>query len=141
MGIYATMFMIAEPWPAEVHTRQPDGTYETHVEQDSYGDKEEERLGPPYAYHGSHIMPHKDAERRGNLEVGYIPGHIWRDYDGAKVAPQPDEECPHPYVRLGLMDKTFAGNSIDVVLDREQVKALHDSLGAWLEWTKGSAPR
>ncbi len=139
MSIYATYFHITEPWPGKATVYPLDG--EPHEVEDAYHDEEEERLGPPYRYDGSHVMPHKDAPRAGDLEVGIIPGHIWRNHDHAKVAPQPNEETPHPYVRLGLMDKAYTGNDIDVILDREQVLALRDSLTAWLDITTESEPR
>lgn len=139
VSIYATFFNITEPWPGKATVYPLEG--EPYEVEDAYDDEEEERLGPPYRYDGSHVMPHENAPRVGDLELGFIPGHIWRDHDGIKVAAQPDEEVPHPYIRLGLMDKCFTGNDITVVLDREQVEALRDSLAAWLDWTQQSEPR
>jgi len=109
---------------------------------------EEERLGPPCIYKGSPVMHHKDIPRQ-DVELGEILGHIDRTgkrYQGTfdpQIAPQPDEDIPHPYLnlRVGVSAETYARDRAAVVIDREQAKALQKYLASWIEHTEGSESR
>ncbi len=149
MSIYATGFFIVEPWPEDSPIRafRVDDSGTREVSGGEYMDDEEERLGPPYVYGHSGVLPHANAERRGSVELGEIPGHIDRrggNIHGEfepQIAPQPDGDVPHPYLRLGIQEKAYTTNGETVVIDREQAKAMRDYLDHWLTRTEKSEPR
>lgn len=83
---------------------------------------------PPYAYQGSHVLPHEDDRRdpAAVVQLAEAPSHITRDgRDG-----QPEDGAPWPWLRVSVGQE-------DVVLDRGQVAGMHASMGAWLEQTGG----
>lgn len=84
---------------------------------------------PPYAYRGSHILPHEDDPRVDAdmaVSLAQIPSHITRDGRDD----QPEDGAPWPWLRLSV-------GMEDQVLDRSQVTELHAALGTWLEQTGG----
>jgi len=85
----------------------------------------------PLAYHGSHIMPTVDGERGGDFGMCEIPGFVRRD-----IPDDVDEDSypPHPFLRVCLVPVEDAGPF--VVLDRAQVKGLHEYLTDWLARTE-----
>jgi hypothetical protein len=87
---------------------------------------------PPYRYEGSHILPSTDSPRDPAcpVQLAEIPSHITRDGRDD----QPEDGAPWPWMRLSVGRE-------DVVLDRGQVQAVWESMGAWLEQTRPSAPR
>ncbi|MFD8899848.1 hypothetical protein [Streptomyces ardesiacus] len=84
---------------------------------------------PPYAYQGSHILPSTDDPRvEADLTVALaqVPSHITRDGRDD----QPEDGAPWPWLRLSV-------GMEDQVLDRGQVAAVYEALGAWLRRTGG----
>lgn len=81
---------------------------------------------PPYAYQGSHVLPHEDDQRDEgwSVQVAKIPSHVTRDGRDD----QPEDGVPWPWLRLSI-------HSEDALLSRAQVAELHASLGAWLKQT------
>lgn len=82
----------------------------------------DDAIKAPIAYHHSGHRP-DPTERQGVVEVGGIPGHICEQ----------DEDAYCPYLRLGIMEDELSGKEQTVVLDREQVESLRDTLTEWLE--------
>ncbi|MDX2986427.1 hypothetical protein [Streptomyces caniscabiei] len=81
---------------------------------------------PPYVYQGSHVLPSETDRRDGVVQLAEVPSHITRDGRDD----QPEDGAPWPWLRLSV-------NQADVVLDREQVRRMWESAGAWLEQTEG----
>ncbi len=81
---------------------------------------------PPYAYLGSHVLPHETDGRDSTctVQLAEIPSHITRDGRDD----QPEDGVPWPWLRLSLGQE-------DTVLDRDQVAAMHEAMGVWLEQT------
>ena len=118
MSVYATIYMAMDEqsmaaWCDNFHA------YPTN--------DPEERA--PLAYGGSAVLPQADDERKGSFSVCAIPAHV-RFNRERKEGPEP--EGWEPYVRVGIQQETL-GEGYDVVLDEDQVRALHATLGAWLE--------
>lgn len=124
MSIYATWFMCLDEQPMGVCC---DGS--NYWPSNDPGDR------APLRYHGSGVLPEANHQRAGSIEVGAIPAHVrfWRDNRNASTINEPDGY--DPYVRIGVQQETF-GEGHDVVLDREQVRALRDSLTVWLDATE-----
>ena len=74
----------------------------------------------PYGYRGSHVLPAVDDPRVGGLDVAGIPAFITRDGRDDGVPGLKD------WLRLSVWGDA-------VVLTREQVTVLRDTLTAWLE--------
>lgn len=91
----------------------------------------------PLVFQGSHVLPHDDDARAGCLDLAYIPGHIERP---DRPAVDPDSEVLHPWLRLGLSTLGETGDlpHLTVVIDRQQVTALHAYLGDWLQRAAGA---
>lgn len=98
---------------------------------------DDDYIGPPYVYQGSHIEPATDHPRDGRLDIGAIPDHIG--------------PCWDQFLRLGVAETADAMDNepgaATVLLDRQQVTELRDYLTAWLEreptednWTLGEVP-
>lgn len=86
---------------------------------------------PPYAYQRSHVLPSEDdprVEADMAVSLAQVPSHITRDGRDD----QPEDGAPWPWLRLSL-------GMEDQVLDREQVRGVWESMGAWLEQTASSA--
>jgi hypothetical protein len=120
MSIYATWLKIEHPsdWMDKLN--------ESGVNASMAGDfSEEEKLGSPYVYQGSHVLPATNDPRGGWVEIAAIPNHITRDGrdDGA--------EGKHDWLRVTV------GETLDqqgrVLLDRAQVEALRNTLTEWLD--------
>lgn len=80
----------------------------------------------PLVYQASHILPSDDDTRGGCFDLGAIPGFIERE---GHPPLSDDEDWPYwPWLRVSV-------NAETVVLTREQVKGLHETLGFWLEHT------
>lgn len=92
----------------------------------------------PIVYEGSHVLP-SDADRRGGgVDIASIPDFIERDgRDDAQGAglkdwlrlsvsasPSTTRDRGKPYVR---------GGHVTVVLTRQQVQEVRDTLTSWLE--------
>jgi len=119
MSIYATWLTIEHPddW---IKKLKAEG-----IRADVIGDdSEDRRLGSPWVYQGSHVLPSESDARGGWVEVAAIPDFITRDG-------RDDGEGPHDWLRLNV------GESIDirgcVILNRPQVEELRDTLTQWLE--------
>ena len=97
------------------------------IERDGFGD--EEPLGPPWLYQGSHILPQVTDPRGGSMDLSAIPNHIERDYAGPGL---------HDWLRIGIEGKaaksvTDGLHAIDVILNRKQAESLRNVLDAWLK--------
>jgi len=113
MSIYATWLTIQDPneWVEEL---KKEGIKAGFV--GDYPDEEEE-LGSPWVYQGSHHLPSITDERRGCVEVAGIPDFITRDGE--------DEGTSlNDWLRLSVNDCT-------VVLNRSQVTELCATLIDW----------
>jgi hypothetical protein len=86
---------------------------------------------PAYRYEGSHILPHNDGPRDEGapVQLAEVPSHITRDGRDDR----PEDGAPWPWMRLSVGRE-------DVVLDRGQVLAMWESMGAWLEELKLAEP-
>lgn len=84
---------------------------------------------PPYAYQESHILPAEDSPRDGVVQLAEVPSHITRDGRDDR----PEDGVPWPWLRLSV-------DQADVVLDREQVREMWESMGAWLEQVQPEGP-
>lgn len=96
-----------------------------------HGDDEE--IGPPWTYQGSHILPAEDDPRGGTIGLALIPSHITRDGRDNR----PDDGRPWPWLRLSL---DVPGDDPAVVLNPEQARHLADQLAAWADTTEHPAP-
>ncbi len=88
----------------------------------------------PLVYYGSHVMPRETGHRGGWVDLAYIPGYVTRD---GREAEQPDDDSAWPWMRLSTDEdpRTYQGGvpgRAAVLLDREQVQAIHDATGRWL---------
>ncbi|MFJ6069105.1 hypothetical protein ACIQHU_39450 [Streptomyces tendae] len=84
---------------------------------------------PPRAYEGSHILPSEKDARVDSDEapsLAQVPSHITRDGRDNR----PEDGKPWPWLRFSLGVE-------DQVLDRGQVAAVYEALGAWLRRTGG----
>jgi WhiB family redox-sensing transcriptional regulator len=92
--------------------------------------------GPaPITYRGSHILPSDQDLRAGRLDLAHIPGFIDRTDRPALHDGEEGDFPAHPWLRMRLEstdsdDPTEERRYADVLLDREQVAALHAYLGA-----------
>lgn len=78
----------------------------------------------PLVYQGSHHLPSEFDPRGGTVDLALIPSHITRDGRDDK----PEDEAPWPYLRFGVNEGT-------VILTRENVQQVYETLGWWLEAT------
>lgn len=83
---------------------------------------------PPYVYQGSHVLPSEDDPRDEgwSVQLAEVPSHITRDGRDDR----PEDGKPWPWLRLSM-------HSEDAVLHARQVRAVYESLGAWLEQVEG----
>ena len=101
--------------------------YETWFALDGDGyDEDAGHLGAPFVYKGSHVLPHSTDARGGWLEIAGIPAYCGTD------------GCLVDFLRLSTSATDDGDPAVDLLLDREQVTALRDSLAAWLD-RKGDA--
>jgi hypothetical protein len=87
--------------------------------------------GLPYRYLGSHLLPHEDDPRHGDIQLAEIPSHITRDGRDD----QPEDGAPWPWVRLSV-DTPDGG--VDLVLDIAQARYLAEQL---TDWANRAAPQ
>jgi hypothetical protein len=92
----------------------------------------------PIVYEGSHVLPSDDARRGGSIDVAAIPDFIERDgrddaqgtglKDWLRLSVDSEDSIEQyegkPYVQ---------GGRAVVVLTRQQVERLRDTLTEWLE--------
>lgn len=80
----------------------------------------------PYGYRRSHVLPTKDDERAGHLDLGSIPAFLTRDgYDDDSDV---DGEY-WPFLRVGMRGSDAEPDTI--VLDAYQVDTLIAELVEW----------
>ena len=84
----------------------------------------------PLVYAGSHVLPSDADPRGGYVDLSSIPAHIRRE---GREPPANDDQ-PYPYLRVGV-------NEAKVILTRDQVALVHETLAAWLRDTQGPRPR
>ena len=97
---------------------------------------DEDELGAPVRYDGSHVVPGESSARCGWLEVGVVPNHVLARRAGVTgEAPEDLAAFKAPFLRLGVGATGLLeeGPQATVVLDQAQVRALADALTAWLE--------
>jgi hypothetical protein len=87
-----------------------------------YGD--DETIGPPWVYQGSHILPAENDQRGGSIGLALIPSHITRD--GRDDAPE--DGTPWPWLRLSLDP---IGDDPTVLLSPAQALHLSKELASW----------
>ncbi|MEV6014705.1 hypothetical protein [Streptomyces sp. NPDC051997] len=88
-------------------------------------DGDDETVGPPWIYRGSHILPAADDPRGGTIALAKIPSHITRDGRDD----QPEDGRPWPWLRLSV---DVPGDDPTVILNPDQVRYLRDQLDRWL---------
>jgi hypothetical protein len=107
---------------------------------DDLADLPDEMLDAPIIYEGSHVLP-SDTDRRGGcVEVAAIPNHITRDgRDDATEGSLKD------WLRLSVQSVesedpgAFSAADATVVLTRNQVERLNETLTGWLDRPAGES--
>lgn len=140
MSIYATWLSIEDARETAAEMEAAGISYGVIGEDGPIDDLDEldpEELDAPIVYEGSHVLPSDNDRRGGSVEVAAIPDHITRD--GRDDA---SEGALKDWLRLSVdsLDsiKTYkdapyvSGGSATVVLTRNQVERLRDTLTAWL---------
>lgn len=89
-------------------------------------DLDDSEHGPPYVYQGSHVLPSEDDVRDGVVQLAEVPSHITRDGRDDR----PEDGVPWPWMRLSVGRE-------DAVLHARQVRAVYESMGAWLAQAEG----
>jgi hypothetical protein len=85
-----------------------------------------ERLGAPWAYQGSHILPADSDPRGGEIGLALIPSHITRDGRDD----QPEDGRPWPWLRLSVdSGSVFA----ETLINPAQARFLAEQLTAWAD--------
>lgn len=92
---------------------------------------DDETIGPPWRYRGSHILPDEDDPRGGHIGLAHIPSHITRDARDD----QPDDGTPWPWLRLSL---DGCDDDPAVILNPAQARHLADLLARWADTTGGT---
>lgn len=90
---------------------------------------DDETIGPPWIYQGSHILPSMDDPRGGSVGLAEVPSHITRDGRDD----QPEDGRPWPWLRLSVVED---GVVIDVVINPVQARHLAAQLVAWADSTQ-----
>jgi hypothetical protein len=88
---------------------------------DEVGDEE---VGSPHRYRGSHAMPAEKDERDGYVDVAAIPSYVRRDAGAPAVL--------YDWLRLSVGEEAICDGAC-VLLTRDHVIKLRDTLTAWLE--------
>lgn len=94
------------------------------------GIDEDEFVGAPWVYQGSHILPTDDDPRGGEVSLALIPSHITRDGRDD----QPADGTPWPWLRLNL---DVPGDDPTVLLNPAQARHLADHLNRWADRAVG----
>lgn len=95
------------------------------------GIDEDAPCGPPWAYHGSHILPVEEDPRRGVVGLALIPSHITRDGRDDR----PEDGVPWPWLRLSV---DGCPDDPAVVLNPAQARHLAAQLTDWADTAEGS---
>ncbi|MGW4662795.1 hypothetical protein [Streptosporangium sandarakinum] len=83
---------------------------------------------PPLVYQGSHINPAPDDRRGGSMTFCAIPNHCHPSVRGTDADDGPSVD----YARLRVTEDGDEASAI-VVLDRDQIAELRDTLTRWLD--------
>lgn len=94
------------------------------------GIDEDEPVGAPWLYQGSHILPAEDDPRGGEIGLALIPSHITRDGRDD----QPADGTPWPWLRLNV---DVPGEDPTVLLNPAQARYLADRLNKWADRAVG----
>lgn len=86
--------------------------------------------GKPSMYRGSHLLPHDDDPRAGDIQLAEIPSHITRDGRDD----QPADGAPWPWLRLSVDSHD---GTADVLLDVAQVRYLAEQMTEWADRAGG----
>jgi hypothetical protein len=86
---------------------------------------DDETVGAPWIYQGSHILPADNDPRGGSVGVAVIPSHITRDGRDD----QPEDGRRWPWLRLSI---DVPGGDPTVILNPAQARYLRDQLDSWL---------
>jgi hypothetical protein len=86
---------------------------------------DDETIGQPWIYRGSHILPADNHPRGGVVALAVIPSHITRDGRDD----QPEDGRRWPWLRLSI---DVVGDDPTVILNPAQVRYLRDQLDRWL---------
>lgn len=97
----------------------------------TFGSIDDERERPrsrqkPIHYNGSHVLPLNTDEHRGSVDLAYIPAHITQ---GRRKRPEDGKFWP--WLRLDVAAENMSAGEC-VILTREQVQKLRNSLDWWL---------
>jgi hypothetical protein len=87
---------------------------------------DDESVGPPWIYRGSHILPADTDPRGGTVALAVIPSHITRDGRDD----QPEDGRRWPWLRLSV---DVPGDDPTVILNPAQARHLRDQLDRWLK--------
>lgn len=87
---------------------------------------DDEALGKPWIYQGSHILPDEDDPRGGSISLAIIPSHITRDGRDN----QPEDGRPWPWLRLSVDTDT---DDPAVLLNPTQARHHGAQLTAWAD--------
>lgn len=90
------------------------------------GVDDEEPVGAPWIYQGSHILPAEDDPRGGNIGLALIPSHITRDGRDD----QPEDGTPWPWLRLSVYTDN---DDPTVILSPAQARHLAERLNRWAD--------
>jgi hypothetical protein len=108
-------------------------------------DSEQRKLGSPYVYQGSHVVPTSTCARGGSVDLAQVPNFLHpnadRDLPG-KAVYEDDMRFPVEFMRLSVdQDPATYGHEdslgqATVVLDRRHVTVIRDAMTRWLEHTE-----
>ena len=96
------------------------------------GPGDDETLGPPWDYRGSHILPADTDPRGGEIGLALIPSHITRDGRDD----QPEDGAPWPWLRLSL--DGLPGDDPAIVINPAQARYLAGQLTVWADRAEGT---
>jgi hypothetical protein len=92
---------------------------------------DDETIGAPWTYQGSHILPDEDDPRGGGIDLAMIPSHITRDGRDD----QPEDGRPWPWLRLSVDTEDHYA---EVIINPAQARHLAERLVAWADTTEGT---
>jgi len=94
---------------------------------------DDEEVGAPFLYRGSHILPANSDPRGGSVGLALIPSHITRDGRDD----QPEDGTPWPWLRLNL---DVPHDDPCVLLNPRQARHLAGLLTAWAGQVEPPSP-
>jgi hypothetical protein len=109
------------------------------VETDE-GRAEEERLGSPWAFEHSGVIPERDGLRRGSVSLSSLPAFV---EDARRAVPEEqfrDGDLPWLRLIVRIHPLPDEGDQAIVVLDREQDEAMRDALDGWISRLEAAEP-